>query len=186
MFEPTVSPLLRAGIAQSVYCLTTDWKTGWFGFHPQQWQRSFPLVSVSRPAQEATKPLIQWVLGVLSRGKARLRLDADHWPHLMPRLRLRRNYTPPPKRLHGVKWDSCSFYITLRSVHSVTVATYTDRLENVCDGVRLPSQHCGLGPVVLSPGDSDCELVSRRDRLGLTPNLTTRALWPSPETPLEQ
>jgi hypothetical protein len=28
--------------------------------------------------------------------------------------------------------------------------------------------------------------VSRRDRLGLTPNLTTRALWPSTETPLEQ
>jgi hypothetical protein len=24
-------------------------------------------------------------------------------------------------------------------------------------GVRLPSQHCGLGPVVLSPGDSDVE-----------------------------
>jgi hypothetical protein len=24
-----------------------------------------------------------------------------------------------------------------------------------CDGVRLPSQHCGLGPVTLPPGDSD-------------------------------
>jgi hypothetical protein len=48
--------------------------------------------------------------------------------------------------------------------------------------VRLPSQHCGLGPVVLSPGDSECEPVSRRDRLWLTLNLTTRALWPSPET----
>jgi hypothetical protein len=45
-----------------------------------------------------------------------------------------------------------------------------------CDGVRLLSQHCGLGPVVLSPCDSDVDL-SRRDRLGLTPNLTTRALW---------
>jgi hypothetical protein len=30
-----------------------------------------------------------------------------------------------------------------------------------CDGVRLPSQHCGLGPVVLSPDDSECEPVSR-------------------------
>jgi hypothetical protein len=28
--------------------------------------------------------------------------------------------------------------------------------------------------------------VSRRDRLGQTPNLTTRALWPSSETHLEQ
>jgi hypothetical protein len=51
-----------------------------------------------------------------------------------------------------------------------------------CDGVRLPSQHCGLGPVVLSPDDSECEPVSRRYRLGITTNLTTRALWPSPES----
>jgi hypothetical protein len=28
--------------------------------------------------------------------------------------------------------------------------------------------------------------VSRRDRLGLTPNLSTRAFWPSPETSLER
>jgi hypothetical protein len=33
--------------------------------------------------------------------------------------------------------------------------------------VRLPSQHCGLGTVVLSPADSDVAL-GRRDRLGLT------------------
>jgi hypothetical protein len=26
-------------------------------------------------------------------------------------------------------------------------------------GVRLSSQNCGLGPVVLSPGDSDVDLV---------------------------
>jgi hypothetical protein len=51
-----------------------------------------------------------------------------------------------------------------------------------CDGVRLASQHCGLGPVVLSPDDSECEAVSRGDWLGLTPNLSTRALWPSLET----
>jgi hypothetical protein len=31
-----------------------------------------------------------------------------------------------------------------------------------------------------------CEPVSRQDRLGLTPSLTIRALWPSPETSLEQ
>jgi hypothetical protein len=55
-----------------------------------------------------------------------------------------------------------------------------------CDGVRLPSEHCGLERVVLSPGDSECDRVSKGDRLGLTPNLSTRALWPSPETPLEQ
>jgi hypothetical protein len=29
--------------------------------------------------------------------------------------------------------------------------------------VRLPSQHCGLGPVVLSSDDSECEPVSKPD-----------------------
>jgi hypothetical protein len=51
-----------------------------------------------------------------------------------------------------------------------------------CDGVRLPFQHCGLDPVLLSPDVSEYEPVSRRDRLGLTPNFTARALWPSAET----
>jgi hypothetical protein len=32
---------------------------------------------------------------------------------------------------------------------------WVDCRSVVCDGVRLPSQHCGLGPVVLSPGDND-------------------------------
>jgi hypothetical protein len=33
------------------------------------------------------------------------------------------------------------------------------RLYIGCDGVRLPSQNCGLEPIVLSPGDSDVNLV---------------------------
>jgi hypothetical protein len=28
-----------------------------------------------------------------------------------------------------------------------------------CDGARLPSQNCGIGPIVLSPGVSDVDLV---------------------------
>jgi hypothetical protein len=47
------------------------------------------------------------------------------------------------------------------------------------------SQNCSLEPTVLSPGDSDVDL-SRRDRLGLTPNLSTRGIWPSPKTSLER
>jgi hypothetical protein len=41
------------------------------------------------------------------------------------------------------------------------------------------SQHCGRWPVVLSPYESECDRVSERDRLGLTPDLTTRDLWRS-------
>jgi hypothetical protein len=51
--------------------------------------------------------------------------------------------------------------------------------------VRLPSQHCGLGPAVLSSDDKRCGPASRRGRLELTSNLSTRVLWPSPETSLE-
>jgi hypothetical protein len=47
--------------------------------------------------------------------------------------------------------------------------------------MRLPSQNCSLEPIFLSPGDIDVDL-GRRDRLGLTPNLSTRVLWPSPKT----
>jgi hypothetical protein len=44
-----------------------------------------------------------------------------------------------------------------------------------CDGVRLSIQNCGLGPIVLSPDDSDVDL-GRRRRLGLTPNSYQSAL----------
>jgi hypothetical protein len=32
-------------------------------------------------------------------------------------------------------------------------------LIRCCDGVRLRSQNCGLGPTVLFPSDSDVDLV---------------------------
>jgi hypothetical protein len=50
--------------------------------------------------------------------------------------------------------------------------------------MRLPSQYYGPRPVVLSPDDKRCWPVSKRYRLGLNPNLSTRAFWPSPETTL--
>jgi hypothetical protein len=45
--------------------------------------------------------------------------------------------------------------------------------------VRLSSQNCGFGHTVLSLGDSDVDLVG--ERLELTPNLSTKELWPSPD-----
>jgi hypothetical protein len=41
------------------------------------------------------------------------------------------------------------------------------------------SQHYNLWLIVLSPDESECDRVSERDQLGLTPNLTTRDLWRS-------
>jgi hypothetical protein len=41
--------------------------------------------------------------------KVRPGRDADHSPHLVPRSRMSRSYTSsPPKRLHGLYWDSFS------------------------------------------------------------------------------
>jgi hypothetical protein len=40
-------------------------------------------------------------------GKARPGRDAYHSPHLVPRSSMSRSYTSsPPKRIHGVLWDS--------------------------------------------------------------------------------
>jgi hypothetical protein len=76
----------RAGVAQSVWCLTTGWTTGRSGFDPRQGQRIFPLSSVSRPALGPTQPPVQWVTGVLSPGVKRGRgvMLTTH-PHLVPR-----------------------------------------------------------------------------------------------------
>jgi hypothetical protein len=42
-----------------------------------------------------------------------------------------------------------------------------------CDGARLRLSTAASRPAVLSPYKNECDRVSERDRLGLTPNLTT-------------
>jgi hypothetical protein len=49
----------------------------------------------------------------------------------------------------------------------------------------VPSQNCSLQPMFLSPDDIDVDL-GRKYRLGLTRNLSTRVLWPSPETSVKR
>jgi hypothetical protein len=66
-----------------------------------------------------------------------------------------------------------------RGKHSLFVQRVVVVVGSSCDGVRLPSQHCGLGPVALSPDESECDRVSKRNQLGLTPNLTKREPWRS-------
>jgi hypothetical protein len=63
--------IVGAGIAQSVYCLTTDWMIGRPVFDLRQRQRIFPLASLSRPALKPTQSPVQWVPGVLFPGVKR-------------------------------------------------------------------------------------------------------------------
>jgi hypothetical protein len=62
--------LVGAGVAQSVYCLTTDWTTVGSGFDPRQGKLIFSAASVSRPALGHTHPPEQWVPGALSPGQS--------------------------------------------------------------------------------------------------------------------
>jgi hypothetical protein len=92
---------LRAGVAQSVQCLTTD-RTA--EVRSPTGQRIFPLTSESRPALGPTQPPVQWVTGALSPGVKRGRgvMLTTH-PLLVPRTRKRGSCTSShPKRLHGV------------------------------------------------------------------------------------
>jgi hypothetical protein len=59
--------MLGGGIAQSAVCLTTDWTTE---VRSSAEARSFPVASVSRPGLRPTQPPVQWVIGVLTRGKS--------------------------------------------------------------------------------------------------------------------
>jgi hypothetical protein len=55
---------------------------------------SFSLASESRPALRPTQPAIQWVPEVLSPGVKRGRgVTLTTQPNLVPRVRMRRNYT---------------------------------------------------------------------------------------------
>jgi hypothetical protein len=95
---------IMAGLAQSVWCLTTGLTTGRSEFDPRQRQRIFPLSSVSRPALRPAQPPVRWVPGVPSPGLERGRgVTLTTHPHLVPRSWMSRSCTSsPPKRLHGV------------------------------------------------------------------------------------
>jgi hypothetical protein len=66
--------------------------------------KGFFLALASKPALGSTQSPIQWVPRVLSPGgKARPGGDADHSPHLVPRLSVSRSYnSSPPMRLHDM------------------------------------------------------------------------------------
>jgi hypothetical protein len=76
--------------------IVSDYALDDWGSIPGGGQRIFPPSSVSRPALRPTQPPVQWVLGVLPRGKARPGVTLTIHPHLVPRSRMDRSYTSSP------------------------------------------------------------------------------------------
>jgi hypothetical protein len=101
------------------------WTTGRLSFDPRQRREDFSSSLCVQTGFGPTQPSVQWVPGVSSLGLKRGRgvTLATH-PHLMPRLRMSRSYTP----LHPSAFVACSwialafsflvhfrFWISLRS-----------------------------------------------------------------------
>jgi hypothetical protein len=96
-----ITVVTRAGVAQSVWCLTTDWTTG---VRSPAGARDFPTslcIQTGSGVHPASYPL--GTGDPFSRGKAWPGCDADTHPHLVLRSRMSRSYTSsPPKHLHGM------------------------------------------------------------------------------------
>jgi hypothetical protein len=77
-------------------------------WYPVEAKGFFLLSCVSRPALGSTQPPVQWVPGVLSPGLKRGRgVTLTTQPHLVPRSRMSRSYTPlPPSAFVAYSWTA--------------------------------------------------------------------------------
>jgi hypothetical protein len=87
-----------------------------FGFDSRQGLRVLLFTTASRPTLGSTQPRIQWVPGTLSLGVKWLRREADHSPHLAPRLRIRgcMYLLPHTSSWRGTYLSSRTFTFTLQ------------------------------------------------------------------------
>jgi hypothetical protein len=91
----------RAEVAQSVQCLTTDWTIGVRS--PAEVKESSSSLCVQTSSEAHPVSCTMGTGGPFPGGKAWTGHDADHSPHLVPRLRMSRSYTSsPPKCLLGL------------------------------------------------------------------------------------
>jgi hypothetical protein len=96
-----VPVLPRAGVAQSLYCLTMDWTTGVRSPTEAEDFSSSLCIQTGSGAHPASCTV--GTGGLFPGSKVRPWHDADYSPHLVPRLRMSRSYTSShPMRLHGV------------------------------------------------------------------------------------
>jgi hypothetical protein len=88
-----------AAVAQAVQCLTTGWTIGVRSPTGAEDFSSIPWIQNGSGAHPASYPMSTG--GSFLPGKARPGRDADHSPHLVPRLSMSRSYTSPP---HMPSW----------------------------------------------------------------------------------
>jgi hypothetical protein len=96
-------------------------------------ERIFPLAPVPKPALGPTQPPTQWVDESFPSGLKRGRgVTLNTHPHRTPRSRMSSSYiSSPPKRLHGVQWDSFIIIIIIISCHRFSFFPGTSPLEPV-------------------------------------------------------
>jgi hypothetical protein len=101
-------------------------QSGSRGSIPGRGERIFPVASVSRPALESIQPPVQLVPGVLSPGLERPERDAEHSPHLVPRSRMSRSFSPLPTRA-SVACSGTALAFSGGKLHSIQTI-----IERVC------------------------------------------------------
>jgi hypothetical protein len=111
------------------------------GSIPGRGQRIFPLASVSRPSLRPTPPPVQWVPGVLSQRIKRSRgVTLTIHPHLVPRSRMSRSYTPsPPSAFMACSGTTFNYTAyTGKQQHRPQNASFASKLQSVHHSRRWP------------------------------------------------
>jgi hypothetical protein len=102
---------MRSRVAQSVWCLATDWTAGRSRFDPRQRQEIFPLNLYVQTGSGAHPDSCTMGTGVhFPGGKARPGRDADHSPLSSADVVIEQELYISPCACIGVLWD-CSTYM---------------------------------------------------------------------------
>jgi hypothetical protein len=126
-----IASIYGAGLAQSVWCLATDWTTGVRSPAEAKDCSSSICVQTISEAHPASYPM--GTGGPFPGGKARPERDDDHLPHPVPRSIMRSYFSSPPWLLHSVVGQR---YFTMQSIYS-SMNTVNFSSTSDCESIAL-------------------------------------------------